>query len=65
MQSYSDMTETFRAKARNYSVKQARAAVADIDATLTAFRDLPMTDPYVRKLWCERDAMVERAHGRA
>lgn len=55
--SYSDMTKLYQAKAKRYTVAQAKAAVLDIDETLSMFTE---KSPYVTQLFCERDAMIER-----
>lgn len=62
--SYTDMSKLYATKAKQYSAAQCRAAIADIDATLALHpvmnsTTVPMT-PYVVKLWCERDAMLDR-----
>jgi len=61
--SYTDMSKLYATKAKQYDKAQCRAAIADIDATLAVIDNgdtmLPMT-PYVVKLWCERDAMLDR-----
>ena len=62
-QSYTDMYKLYATKAKQYDKAQCKAAIADIDATL-AVQDngntmVPMT-PYVTKLFCERDAMLDR-----
>ena len=62
-QSYTDMSKLYATKAKQYDKAQCRAAITDIDATLKLQADsttmVPMT-PYVVKLWCERDAMLDR-----
>lgn len=64
-QTYTDMSKLYATKAKQYDKAQCRAAIADIDATLALQADgttmVPMT-PYVVKLWCERDAMLDRLH---
>ena len=61
--SYTDMSKLYATKAKRYNAAQCRAAITDIDATLKLQADsttmVPMT-PYVVKLWCERDAMLDR-----
>jgi len=63
--SYTDMSKLYATKAKQYTAAECRAAIADIDATLLLQTDsttmVPMT-PYVVKLWCERDAMLDRLH---
>ena len=61
--SYTDMSKLYATKAKRYDKAQCKAAIADIDATL-AVQDngntmVAMT-PYVTKLFCERDAMLDR-----
>jgi hypothetical protein len=56
---YSEMTQLYINKAKTYSVAQARNAIIDIDITLDVFRE---DDTYCVKLWCERDAMIDRVH---
>jgi len=56
---YSEMTQLYINKAKTYSVAQARNAIVDIDVTLNIFKD---DTTYCTKLWCERDAMIERVH---
>jgi len=62
---YTELSDLYRRKARGYSIETCRAAVIDIDETLDLYRDRPLSDPYVTKLWAERDAMCERLHGAA
>ena len=61
--SYTDMSKLYATKAKQYDRAQCRAAIADIDSTLAVIDNgdtmVPMT-PYVVKLWCERDAMLDR-----
>ena len=56
---YSDMTKLYQAKAKRYTKAQARAAIIDIDATLRLYY-VEEKGHYVVKLWCERDAMLDR-----
>ena len=53
------MTQLYINKAKAYSVAQARNAIIDIDITLDIFKN---DGTYYKKLWCERDAMIERVH---
>jgi len=60
--SYTDMSKLYATKAKQYTAAQCRAAIADIDDTLAfypASTTVAMT-PYVTKLFCERDAMLDR-----
>jgi len=61
--SYTDMSKLYADRAKQYTAAQCRAAIVDIDATLLLQTDsttmVPMT-PYVVRLWCERDAMLDR-----
>lgn len=61
-QSYTDMYKLYATKAKQYNAAQCRAAIDDIDFTLAlhpASTIVAMT-PYVTKLFCERDAMLDR-----
>ena len=60
--SYTDMSKLYATKAKRYDKAQCKAAIADIDATISmhpASTTVAMT-PYVTKLFCERDAMLDR-----
>lgn len=60
MQTYTDMSKLYATKAKRYKASQCRAAIVDIDNTLKLQGDfVPMSD-YVTKLFCERDAMLDR-----
>ena len=63
--SYTEMRKLYATKAKQYSEEQCLSAILDIDNTLLLQTDrtsmVPMT-PYVVKLWCERDAMLDRLH---
>ena len=58
--SYRDMMNTYEYKFSTYSLYQVDRAIRDIDATLSLYRDRPTSDPYVAKLFCERDAALDR-----
>ena len=60
--SYTDMSKLYATKAKQYNAAQCRAAIEDIDSALAlhpASTMVAMT-PYVTKLFCERDAMLDR-----
>jgi hypothetical protein len=58
-QTYTDMTKLYATKAKQYDKAQCKAAIADIDATLRLYY-VEEKGHYVVKLWCERDAMLDR-----
>lgn len=60
--SYSDMSAMFRNKFKNAPISICNHAITDIDETLVLFKGRPMSDPYVAKLWCERDAAIDRKY---
>lgn len=49
-------------RALTMDVSQLMFAIKDIKATLEVWKDAPMTDPYVRKLWAEFDAYTVRLY---
>lgn len=60
--SYTDMSKLYATKAKQYTAAQCRAAIADIDDTLQMQGKFVEMTPYVVKLFCERDAMLDRLH---
>lgn len=58
--SYSAMCATFKNKFKNASIDTCNSAIFDIDETLRIRKDLPNTDPYIVKLFAERDACLDR-----
>ena len=44
--------------ARRMTTEKIRYALADVNATLQIWRDRPITDPYIEKLYAEKDAFV-------
>ncbi|UOF80752.1 hypothetical protein [Caudoviricetes sp.] len=60
MQTYTDLSKLYATKAKRYTVAQCRTAIVDIDATLKLQGDFVVMNDYVTKLFCERDAMLDR-----
>jgi len=57
---YSELAKSFKNKFSEYGIVECNAAIKDIDETLkiNAYKD--MSDPYIIKLFCERDAALDR-----
>ena len=60
--SYSDMSKLYKDKFANATINQLNYAIKDIDQTLFIHKEKPSTDDYVAKLWCERDAAIDRKY---
>jgi hypothetical protein len=60
MQTYTDMSKLYATKAKRYTKAQCKAAIVDIDETLKLQGDIVPMNDYVIKLFCERDAMLDR-----
>jgi len=60
MQTYTDMSKLYATKAKRYTLAQCRTAIVDIDETLKLQGDFVVMNDYVTKLFCERDAMLDR-----
>ena len=46
----------YEAKAKAMPVAEIRHALIDVQVTISAFKERPLSDPYVAKLWAEFDA---------
>ena len=57
---YSIMSEMYRHKFSKATIYQCEYAIRDIDDTLKLHRDKDTSHPYVAKLFCERDAALDR-----
>ena len=60
--SYADMSKLSKTKFSKYTVYQCNYAIKDIDETLALHKDKDMTDSYIIKLFCERDAAIDRKY---
>ena len=57
---YSEMSKMYKNKFAKATVAACEYAIRDIDATLKCHLDKDVKDPYVAKLFCERDAAIDR-----
>jgi hypothetical protein len=60
--SYSEMSTMYKNKFENASKIQCDFAIKDIDETLALHRDKGIDNPYIAKLFCERDAAIDRKY---
>lgn len=60
--SYSDMSKLFKNKFKDASISVCNFAIKDIDETLALHRDKDTSDSYIMKLFCERDAAIDRKY---
>lgn len=57
---YSELSKLYKIKFSTYTLAMCDYAIADIDVTLKLHTDKSMDDHYVEKLFCERDAALDR-----
>lgn len=57
---YSLMNKMFQHKFKYATIEVCDYAIKDIDETLKLHTDKDTKDPYVEKLFCERDAALDR-----
>lgn len=60
--SYSDMSKLYKNKFKDASISVCNYAIKDIDETLALHKDKDTSHPYVAKLFCERDAAIDRKY---
>lgn len=57
---YSEMSALYKNKFKDATYTECENAIRDIDETLVIHKDKDVKDPYVVKLLCERDAVLDR-----
>jgi hypothetical protein len=61
---YRDLMTIYETKARRASLAELNAGLADIRETLALWRERPLSDPYVARLYAERDCYLTEAERR-
>lgn len=56
------MSTMFRNKFKDATINECNYAIKDIDETLTIWKERGSSDAYCSKLWCERDAAIDRKY---
>ena len=57
---YSELAKLYKTKFSSATIQQCDFAISDIDQTLKLYPGCDTSHPYVEKLFCERDAALDR-----